>query len=754
MTKASPLVVAVGSNSTDVNLSSRLRRFAAGALLSLPSLSQGAEASAEVSDGRFNVANIPLTPPAVGTVLAENIDLPQAFGESSRAWSDEVIAQPPVMQIAPAAPSVDIAGDGTPVVVTLGEALKRLQSGNAGTRVVELENPTTNHFAYMFQDSNDQTSYIVRGVTAGTERDMLLEKLHEAGMRVSPEDSSKDTPSLTSDIANGITLGVGQVLGLILAGYVGWRVYAHYRDKNEDEMEESDNSAGDWERPTETFADVGGNYELVAEMKELKKDIAAFQGGDDEIELPHGVLITGETGLGKTFMVRVLAGEVACPVMICNTASLLSGSYMGEWSNCILETFEAARMFVAHETARLRNAENASGDEHGVVIIFFDEFDSLGKSRERMDGGAEEERKRALNGLLAEMDGTSSEQNRGIIVVAASNFGDSLDEALKRPGRFTKQLKVVAAQCAAERLDVLQKVAQRVLPQRRMELERPELLEYLSRITGGESNDHLRGIIELSCTLARRADRRVITEADVFEAYQQQSFGAIRDQAVSPDKQELIAYHENGHGLVGYVCGLKPLIVSMKARGNTGGRVVLDSERLTEGPMTKDDLLRAILVSAAGRAGELERNGGRSPSAGVSSDFEHIRDVCRVIFSSGMLGQHYAYSMESLERDEVMKAYVDEVNALTENAIIASREVLQQANGGFGELVRQSMALDRELIGAEAEEFFAKNVTPDKIEEMTAIVEAFLSDPLRGHPQSMIRQGIADAMSPTFKRQQ
>jgi cell division protease FtsH len=471
---------------------------------------------------------------------------------------------------------------------------------------------------------------------------------------------------------------------------------------------------------------------VVAELKALAKDIEEYQHGAGEVKLPPGFLLHGPPGTGKSFVVRAFAGEASCPLFNVNTSKLLSSPYKGQWVTEIINLFKEAREARNAETKRLRSLPGATGNERGVVVIFLDEFEGFGRSRSHSGGWtSDEERMRAVDAYLAELDGVEKGKNDGIIVITATNYPDQLDDALRRPGRTAKEFHLNKARTKAERLDVLSKAAKREVTDLGFTLEDPKILDYLARITSDSSNDHLRGILQRATELARRDGRKVITQADAFEAYQRQKFGVIHEDGAVTKKSPLVSAHENGHGLLAAACGLKPMVVSMVPRGETLGRVVTDSDGLMEQPLTPDDLLKALLIKIGGRAGELEQFGQAGASAGVSGDFADAREIIKLLLANGMVGELYATDVSSLTDKDIPDEYKALANQLFQSALTASKDVLDCIDEGTRKrIVDESLSMKKELVGDEAATFYDRYLTPDVRHKMEARVKEFVEHPL------------------------
>ena len=273
-----------------------------------------------------------------------------------------------------------------------------------------------------------------------------------------------------------------------------------------------------------TFDDVCGITEAKEEMEEIVeylKDPKKFQrlGG----RIPKGVLMMGPPGTGKTLLARAIAGEAEVPFFS------ISGS-------------DFVEMFVGVGASRVRDMFE-EGKRHAPCIVFIDEIDAVGRSRFSGIGGGHDEREQTLNALLVEMDGF--EANSGVIVVAATNRPDVLDEALLRPGRFDRQIAIDLPDLRG-RWGILKLHASKV------ELAEGVRLEVIARGTPGFSGADLANLINEAALLAARGNKKAVELDDLEEARDKVRWGKERrSRKIDEEERKLTAYHEAGHALVG-----------------------------------------------------------------------------------------------------------------------------------------------------------------------------------------------------------
>ncbi|MEY3163685.1 MAG: hypothetical protein RI887_509, partial [Actinomycetota bacterium] len=277
------------------------------------------------------------------------------------------------------------------------------------------------------------------------------------------------------------------------------------------------------EIPTNTFADVAGADEAVAELREIKD----FLASPDKYKaigakIPKGVLLYGPPGTGKTLLARAVAGEAKIPFYS------ISGS-------------EFVEMFVGVGASRVRDLF-AQAKQNSPAIVFIDEIDAVGRQRGAGLGGGNDEREQTLNQLLVEMDGF--EANEGIIIIAATNRPDVLDPALLRPGRFDRQ--VVVPRPDIEGREKILSVHMKKVP-----LAPDVDARVIARGTPGFSGADLANLVNEAALMAARKGKRLVAMAEFEEAKDKVMMGTERKSMVmTEDEKRMTAYHEAGHAIV------------------------------------------------------------------------------------------------------------------------------------------------------------------------------------------------------------
>lgn len=351
-----------------------------------------------------------------------------------------------------------------------------------------------------------------------------------------------------------------------------------------------------------TMDDVAGADEAkeeVGEIVDFLRDPTKYQnlGGN----IPRGVLMVGPPGTGKTLIAKAIAGEAKVPFFT------ISGS-------------DFVEMFVGVGASRVRDMfEQAKA--HAPCIIFIDEIDAVGRERGAGIGGGNDEREQTLNQLLTEMDGFK--ENKGVIVVGATNRADILDAALLRPGRFDRQI-TVGLPDRLGRLGIL-KVHARNKP-----LNQDVSLVQLANRTPGFSGADLANLLNESAILATRYKKTTISKNEVNEAADR-IIGGIAGSAMEDTKnKKLIAYHEVGHAIVGSLLENHDEVekVTLIPRGGAKGLTWFAPEE-DQMLVSRSELLARIITTLGGRVAEKIVFGDPEITTGASNDLQQVTNIAR-----------------------------------------------------------------------------------------------------------------------------
>jgi cell division protease FtsH len=325
-------------------------------------------------------------------------------------------------------------------------------------------------------------------------------------------------------------------------------------------------------RPSITFHDVAG----VEEAKEELQEVVEFLKYPEKFislgaRIPKGVMLVGPPGTGKTLLAKAVAGEAGVPFFS------ISGS-------------EFVEMFVGVGASRVRDLFDQA-KRNAPCIVFIDEMDAVGRHRGAGLGGSHDEREQTLNQILVEMDGFDT--NTNVIVVAATNRPDILDPALLRPGRFDRQVVL-------DRPDIKGRKAILEVHAKGKPMDKEVSLEIMAKQTPGFSGADLANLVNEAAILAARRGKKKITMPEFDEAVDRVIAGPQRkSRVISPREREVIAYHEAGHALAGYLLphADHPYKISIIARGMAGGftRFLPEEDRHLYNKSQLQDMLSSTL---------------------------------------------------------------------------------------------------------------------------------------------------------------
>ena len=373
-----------------------------------------------------------------------------------------------------------------------------------------------------------------------------------------------------------------------------------------------------------TFADVAGEDEAKDSLREMV-DFLHNPKKYAEIgaKLPKGALLVGPPGTGKTLLAKAVAGEANVPFFS------LSGS-------------DFVEMFVGVGASRVRDLFKQA---HSMApcIIFIDEIDAIGKSRDSKYGGGNDEREQTLNQLLAEMDGFDA-KSKGVVILAATNRPDVLDKALLRPGRFDRRVIV-------DRPDLKGRVAILKVHSKDVLMDDTVDLDAIAMATAGAVGSDLANMINEAAIMAVKAGRKSVGQSDLFEAVEVVIAGKEKkDRILGKEEKRIVAFHEVGHALI--TASMKnadpvqKITIVPRTMGSLGYTMQLPKEE--KFLQSKEELETDIITFLGGRAAEdVVFN---SITTGASNDIERATSILRsMITQYGMSDKFGMVGLESIE---------------------------------------------------------------------------------------------------------
>ena len=377
-----------------------------------------------------------------------------------------------------------------------------------------------------------------------------------------------------------------------------------------------------------TFADVAGQDEAKESLQEII-DILHNPGKYTEIgaKLPKGALLVGPPGTGKTLLAKAVAGEAGVPFFS------ISGS-------------DFVEMFVGVGASRVRDLFKEAA-KMAPCIIFIDEIDTIGKTRDNRMGG-NDEREQTLNQLLAELDGF--DPTKGVIVLAATNRPEVLDKALLRPGRFDRRITIDRPNLAG-RLATLQ------VHTRKIKLAEDVDLKKIALATAGCVGADLANLTNEAALRAVRKGRRFVNQEDLLASFEFVIAGSEKKNSVlTPFERKLVAYHEVGHAMVAYkqknAEPVQKITIVPHTEGSLGYTLLMPEEDKTN-LRTREELMAKIAVSMGGRAAEqVVLN---TMTNGASQDIQEATDIARKMVA--MFGMSEEFGMMALA--SVRNQYLD-----------------------------------------------------------------------------------------------
>lgn len=435
-----------------------------------------------------------------------------------------------------------------------------------------------------------------------------------------------------------------------------------------------------------TFKDVAGQDEAKESLQEVVDFLHNPKRYTDiGAKLPKGALLVGPPGTGKTLLAKAVAGEAGVPFFS------LAGS-------------DFVEMFVGVGASRVRDLFKEA-QKMAPCIIFIDEIDAIGKSRDSRYGGGNDEREQTLNQLLAEMDGFDT--SKGLLILAATNRTEVLDKALLRPGRFDRRI-IVDKPDLKGRLETLK------VHSKDVKMDESVDLDALALATAGLVGSDLANMINEAAINAVKNGRQLVNQSDLFEAFELVAVGGKekKDRVMSDKERKIVSYHEVGHALVSALQKntepVQKITIVPRTMGALGYTLQTpEEEKYLE---TKDELLAKITTYMAGRAAEvLVFN---SVTSGAANDIENATKIARAMVT--MYGMSDKFGMMCLAT--VQNQYLEGGAGLICGENTASQiddEVLSIINSSYAEAMKL-LDENREILDSISDYLYEKETITGK----------------------------------------
>ena len=582
------------------------------------------------------------------------------------------------------------------VDIDLSEAITLSQAGNISSVVVDTGSGTMTMVAlvksgqFIVTDTSGTAVNVTNGMQLATNIDSLtLAGLQELGF-VLPKNYS------TNAATSGLSSVLFYILPILLFVGLFYFLFRAGRGAQTQMMGIGRSQARLFtpDKPHITFANVAGADEAKEDLQEIVeflKNRWKFQAVGATV--PKGVLLIGPPGTGKTLLARALAGEAGVPFFS------ISGS-------------EFVEMFVGVGAARVRDLFNEA-KRSAPCIIFIDEIDAVGRQRAGAIPGSHEEREQTLNQILVEMDGF--DPNIGVIVLAATNRVDVLDQALLRPGRFDRRVTL-------DRPDTNGRTAILKIHTAGKAMDKSVDLETIAKETHGFSGADLAELVNEAAILTVRRNKATIGMEEFEDSIDRVLAGPERKSLkVKPKDKELTAYHEAGHALVAHMLpNVDPVHkISIVARGSMGGYTrLLEEDRYF---MTESQFNDTLATLVAGHtAEEMMFN---EVSTGPHSDLRQATDIARRMVTDYAMSEKLGlrtYGETTVPSylgigppeqrnysEETARQIDDEVRRIMENAHQVAKKILEENRPRLVHLTRKLLAKET-LEGPELEATFTE----------------------------------------------
>ena len=564
------------------------------------------------------------------------------------------------------APSISVKKNDKPQPKLFSQFIRGVKKNEVQDVLVQ-----PNNRVVYYMDENDELS-ISNYVPSEAFWNTLIES--DANVNL---DLAASNASISDVTSIGFTLLLGfALLRMLLSGVGGAGINPFNMSEKPTEVENE---------ITTRFDDVQG----IDSAKDELQEIVGFLRDPTQYivsgaKIPKGALLTGKPGTGKTLLARAIAGESSVPFIQCSGSSFVE-MFVGVGAKRVRDVFEMARKVQP-------------------CIVFIDEIDAIGKKRSMNGFASNDEREQTINQLLTEMDGFDNDTQ--IVVIAATNRADILDDALLRPGRFDRKIQVSLPDVHGR-----EKILQ--VHSKNKNLAPDVDLMNVARQTTGFSGADLENLMNECAIRSVKEGTNIITPSIVEDMYQRVVVGAKGGAPMSDERKMRVAYHEGGHAIVGVLMPEYDEVrkVSIIPRGDAGGITFFQPTSDERGMYTKEYLLSQIKVALGGHAAEELMYGKENVTTGATSDFAQVYAIAReMVLTYGMSEAIGKINVQDNSLSQQTSYLVDlEVHRITDECYVEVMDILSTHKGQLEEL--KDILIRDEIIDGKVVYDMIKNVS-------------------------------------------
>lgn len=520
-------------------------------------------------------------------------------------------------------------------------------------------------------DTDDETTKRIKGrtlyctATINIDNSELINKLYDSNIKFQAKNPSQTSPLLSFILSWVVFIGIFYLLGSVLMKSMNKRMNGVMNFGGNSSKIYAEKKTG------VKFSDVAGQEEAKESLTEIVDFLHNSQKYTEiGAKLPKGALLVGPPGTGKTLLAKAVAGEAEVPFFS------ITGS-------------DFVEMFVGVGASRVRDLFKQA-EEKAPCIVFIDEIDAIGKSRDSQMQ-SNDERENTLNQLLSEMDGFDS--SKGVVILAATNRPEILDKALLRPGRFDRRIIV-------DKPDIKGRVEILKVHSRDVKMDKNVDLHEIALATSGTAGADLANIINEAALRAVKMGRNIVLQEDLLESVEVVIAGQEKkDRVMNQEERKIVAFHEIGHALVAAkqknTQPVHKITIVPRTSGALGYTMQMpEQEKFL---MSKEEIMNEIATLMGGRAAEeVEFN---IATTGASNDIERATDLARKMVS--MYGMSDKFGMMALE--SAQNKYLDGRQVQTcanETAAELDEEIRKIVNSAYDkakQILKDNIAIMREV---------------------------------------------------------